>query len=296
MIKKAEVTLILVAAVCIGYSSFIHFSFADAKVEFAKLKEVIETLEAKDEYSSLKVNSLVCQNIKVVDDSGTTVVKIGNEDNETYIIVLDENEKPSIELIDGSSLNRITLNESDKSETLITIGDPQGKWIPMFAVGKFIDERNYLEQENIDSIDGPMMILSDNSNDAIFQAYISENIAQFVVGNGSYQSYLQSGTVNSPAYAEIGIIGDGKLLIGMKNEIDDKDNVYHYVHHFDNSYSTKLGQWDDAVGLYTHNWDDDKVDSCFLGYTDTDNDNWSPVVKSAIDGESSYFSVLKSSE
>lgn len=295
MIKNSEVTLILVAAVCIGYSAFIHFSFADEKVEFAKLKEVIETLEAKDEYSSLKVKSLVCQNIKVVDDSGTTVVKIGNEDNETYIIVLDENEKPSIELIDGSSLNRITLNESDKSETLITIGDPQGKWIPMFAVGKFIDERDYLPQENIDSINGPMMCLSDNSNDAVFQAYIAENIAHLKVGNGAHQSSLLAGALNGPKFAEVGIYRDNIALIGMKNEIEDEDNMYHFVHHPNNSFSTKLGRWDDMVGLFSHNWDD-KADSCFLGYADTDNDNWSPVIKSAIDGESSYFSVLKSSE
>lgn len=295
MIKKAEVTLILVAAVCIGYSSFIHFSFADAKVEFAKLKEVIETLEAKDEYSSLKVESLVCQNIKVVDDSGTTVVKIGNEDNETFIIVLDENEKPSIELIDGSSLNRITLNESDESETLITIGDYQGKTIPMFAVGKFIDERNYLPQENIDRINGPMMFLSANNNDAVFQAFISENIAHLMVGNGAHQSGLLAGAVNGPKYAEVGIYGGGIALIGMKNEIENEDNMYHFVHHVNNSFSTKLGRWDDMVGLYSNNWDD-KADSCFLGYTDTDNDNWSPVIKSVIDGESSYFEVLKSSD
>lgn len=295
MIKNSEVTLILVAAVCIGYSAFIHFSFADAKVEFAKLKEVIETLEAKDEYSSLKVNSLVCQNIKVVDDSGTTVVKIGNEDNETYIIVLDENEKPSIELIDGSSLNRITLNESDESETLITIGDYQGKTIPMFAVGKFIDERIYLSQENIDSINGPMMFLSDNNNDAVFQAFISENIAQLIVGNGAHQSGLLAGAVNGPKFAEVAIYRDRIALIGMKNEIENEDNMYHFVHHVNNSFSTKLGLWDDMVGLYSHNWDD-KADSCFLGYADTDNDNWSPVIKSVIDGESSYFSVLKSSD
>ena len=119
----------------------------------------------------------------------------------------------------------------------------------MFAVGRFINERDYIEQENLDNISGPSMFLSDKGNDAVFQAFISSDTAQILVGNGGIQSYLQSGAASSDDFAEIGIASKDKSLIGMRTEINNSDNVYHYVNHYDNSYSTKLGIWDDSVGF-----------------------------------------------
>ena len=295
MIKKAEVTLILVAAVCIGYSSFIHFSFADAKVEFAKLKEAIETLEAKDEYSSLKVNSLVCQNIKVIDDSGSAVVKIGNEDNETFIKVLDKNKNPSIELVDNHSANFMNLRDLDKSESHITIGDTNSDFFPTLTLGKLSTGRNWVSQKFLDDINGPVFFLSDKLNHLVLQSYIggTDQATYFQLGNNKQSPYMRSNRQGGSSIG-IGTTKDNSDIIGMRVEVND-DNIYHFTNQPGTNFTVKQGVWSDLVGTYISNNDSEKKDSLFIGYSDTDYSE-PPSINAFLDGELTYSFTIKNSD